>query len=315
MKLGCLLRLITLIIPHVGYIPRHTSETGEDDGLGACTSSRWSAAARPSPSRAGTHPLCFPRGPQENALEHRRLRSQNESLTEQVRALQLSLKEECERSAKLQATLDRQSPTKRAATPSWARDGLNGIELYYPQACRKDPGLATCILYLLEHMGLAFETKAPEELPPYAYPCFSPPMVRMPDGLVLAQTPAIMSTLGRALDLGGVSAHDESHCQMVMMNVQDIVGEWARLRENKGRMLKWFDVLEQELATANSGYLVGRRLTYADYFAYPALCPRFEELGEADRELFPKLGNFMEMMKDLLRVSKEKLVAKGYPVQ
>ena len=42
---------------------------------------------------------------------------------------------------------------------------------------------------------------------------------------------------------------------------------------------------------------------------------RFAFLSEDDRTLFPQVGAYIAMMKDLLAVSREKLVAKGYPME
>ena len=125
---------------------------------------------------------------------------------------------------------------------------------------------------------------------------------------------AIMSAVGRALGLGGASASEEAHAMMVVFNLLEIVQEWPTLKDNKAKLLKWFDVLELELAAANSGYLIGRMLCYTDYFCYPPLVSRFAHLSEDDSALFPKVGAYIAMMKDLLAVSREKLVAKGYPM-
>lgn len=139
-------------------------------------------------------------------------------------------------------------------------------------------------------------------------------MVKLPDGTVIAQMAAIMCMVGRALGLGGESAGEEARAMMVTLNANQLVQEWPTLKDNKARLLKWFDVLELELAVAKSGYLVGKMLCYTDYFCYPPLVSRFAFLSEDDRTLFPQVGAYIAMMKDLLAVSREKLVAKGYPM-
>ena len=78
--------------------------------------------------------------------------------------LRANLEEECRISARLQAELDRTkggSPSQRRG-PAWARSGLSGLVLYYPDACRNTTGLTTGLLYMLEHHHVAFETKTPE---------------------------------------------------------------------------------------------------------------------------------------------------------
>ena len=97
-------------------------------------------------------------------LEGARVRRQADSLSVEVEMLRANLEEECRISARLQAELDRTkggSPSQRRS-PAWARSGLSGLVLYYPDACRKTTGLTTGLLYMLEHHHVAFETKTPE---------------------------------------------------------------------------------------------------------------------------------------------------------
>ena len=216
-------------------------------------------------------------------LDAAKARRQADSLLVEVQTLRANLEEECRISAKLQAALDRlkRSPPARRPPPADSKSSLNGLVVYYPDACRKATGLTTGLLYMLEHHNVAFETMTPEvphlcsrfrcrplggclnpvsanyghphptqELSPYAYPCFAPPMVKLPDETVLAQMPAIMCAVGRVLGLGGASATEEARAMMVTLNASQLVQEWPTLKENKARLLKWFDVLELELAVA-----------------------------------------------------------------
>ena len=48
--------------------------------------------------------------------------------------------------------------------------------------------------------------------------------------------------------------------------------------------------------------------------SYPPLVSRFAFLSDDERTLFPQVGAYIAMMQDLLAVSREKLVAKGYPM-
>ena len=314
-----------------------------------------SAFVPPSQRSRSFRELCVMASPA--LLDAAKARRQADSLLVEVRTLRANLEEECRISAKLQAELDRLksgSPSGRRP-PFDPKSSLDGLVVYYPDACRKATGLTTGLLYMLEHHNVTFETMTPEvplctaplqprcslaarfpfrllggrlhtlsayyghphptqELPPYAYPCFAPPMVKLPDETVLAQMAAIMCAVGRVLGLGGASAAEEARAMMVTLNANQLVQEWPTLKENKARLLKWFDVLELELAVAKSGYLVGRMLCYTDYFCYPPLVSRFAFLSEDDRTLFPQVGAYIAMMKDLLAVSREKLVAKGYPM-
>ena len=97
-------------------------------------------------------------------LDAAKVRRQADSLSVEVETLRANLEEECRISAKLQAELDRikgGSPTVRS-TPAWTSGSLNGLVVYYPDACRKATGLTTGLLYMLEHLSVSFETKTPE---------------------------------------------------------------------------------------------------------------------------------------------------------
>eukprot|EP00307_Rebecca_sp_RCC1486_P010231 CAMPEP_0119406640 /NCGR_PEP_ID=MMETSP1335-20130426/890_1 /TAXON_ID=259385 /ORGANISM="Chrysoculter rhomboideus, Strain RCC1486" /LENGTH=200 /DNA_ID=CAMNT_0007430727 /DNA_START=1 /DNA_END=603 /DNA_ORIENTATION=+ len=198
---------------------------------------------------------------------------------------------------------------------------MDGVVLYYHSACRKFVGRPCGFLYMLEFKGVAFEVKLPEEAPADAIPFFAVPVVKLPDGTMVSQTPAIMQTVGKALGLGGTSPAEEAHTMMIVLNMQDILGEWEKgstpLKQNPERIKKWFGVLEKQLAVAGSGFLVGKGVTYADFFCYPSLVSRYnhlESLDGVEKAEFPKIGAYIEHMKALLAPSREKLVAKGYPM-
>ena len=97
-------------------------------------------------------------------LDAAKARRQADSLLVEVRTLRANLEEECRISAKLQAELDRLkrcSPSGRR-TPADSKSSLNGLVVYYPDACRKATGLTTGLLYMLEHHNVTFETMTPE---------------------------------------------------------------------------------------------------------------------------------------------------------
>ena len=97
-------------------------------------------------------------------LDAAKARRQADSLLVEVRTLRANLEEECRISAKLQAELDRLkrgSPSGRRP-PADSKSSLNGLVVYYPDACRKATGLTTGLLYMLEHHNVTFETMTPE---------------------------------------------------------------------------------------------------------------------------------------------------------
>ena len=96
-------------------------------------------------------------------LDAAKARRQADSLLVEVRTLRANLEEECRTSAKLQAALDRlkrSPPTRRP--PADSKSSLNGLVVYYPDACRKASGLTAGLLYMLEHHNVTFETMTPE---------------------------------------------------------------------------------------------------------------------------------------------------------
>lgn len=98
-------------------------------------------------------------------LDAAKARRQADSLLIEVRTLRANLEEECRISAKLQAQLDRLksgSPSATTRPPADSKSSLNGLVVYYPDACRKATGLTTGLLYMLEHHNVTFEAMTPE---------------------------------------------------------------------------------------------------------------------------------------------------------
>ena len=77
-------------------------------------------------------------------------------------------------------------------------------------------------------------------------------------------------------------------------------------------MKKWFDVYEKMLAKSGSGYIVGDKLSWADYAAGWALPPRFALLSDADKASFPKMGAWLMMLAGTEGF--KKLADKGVPI-
>jgi len=120
-------------------------------------------------------------------LDAAKARRQADSLLVEVQSLRANLEEECRISAKLQAELDRLkrgSPSGRHP-PADSKSSLDGLVVYYPDACRKATGLTTGLLYMLEHHNVTFETMTPE-----VPLCTTPLQPRCPPAPSPRRTPA-----------------------------------------------------------------------------------------------------------------------------
>lgn len=72
--------------------------------------------------------------------------------------------------------------------------------------------------------------------PPTQFPAFAFPFVKMPDGLVLSQTSAILAHVGRKLGYGLDSDEQDALAMQVVLTVQDLFVEGR----NCFHGVKWF---------------------------------------------------------------------------
>ena len=73
--------------------------------------------------------------------------------------------------------------------------------VYYHTACTAFWGRAGGSIAILKHAGAQYEVKGADAVPPDAG--FAVPMVTLPSGLTVSQTPVIAHTLGKQLNLLG----------------------------------------------------------------------------------------------------------------
>jgi len=199
-----------------------------------------------------------------------------------------------------------------------ALEKANGYCIYYHTAAKGFTGRALEQLWMLEHTGTSYSTADPKELPE-GFPCFAPPMMKFPDGLILAQTVAINSTLGKRLGLYPEGIADQAHALQVAFNAVDLSGEVVQCKTKPevvelcaegARGDKWLKNLESILSLAGTGFVVGGKLTYADFAVYNVIksCSSYGDvLGR-----FPKMVAHQAMVSDLPKV--KAFNEKGIPV-
>uniref|UniRef100_A0A0G4HDR7 Glutathione S-transferase C-terminal domain-containing protein n=1 Tax=Chromera velia CCMP2878 TaxID=1169474 RepID=A0A0G4HDR7_9ALVE len=137
--------------------------------------------------------------------------------------------------------------------------------IYYHTACKGFTGRATQLIMILEEAGKPYTMLGAD-----AYdgtPAFAAPFIRTPSGITIAQTAAIMMTLGEELGLAPKEPVLAAKAKQVELDAADILSETIskKLSENPERAKKWAAHVEKLLA---GGYAVGSSLTYADFSLY-----------------------------------------------
>merc|ERR1719223_1258128 len=148
--------------------------------------------------------------------------------------------------------------------------------LYYHSACNAFTGRADGILLMFEEAGVAYECKTPDQFPQDStFPCFAPPFVTTPSGLTMAQTPAIMWSLGRELKLYPSTLEEEAHALQMVFDSADYLKEFldSKTKEGgdrgarwaSGRLLRWLDMVDSCMSKSSGEFAVGKVVTYADF--------------------------------------------------
>ena len=135
------------------------------------------------------------------------------------------------------------------------------------------------------------------------------------EGLVLNQSQAIYRHLARVFNLYGDNEQERTRCDIVQetfVEAQLNIGgffwnpEFVKLRDNYeavelpallARLQKLFD-----LNTANSGYWVGRRLSFVDFMAWHTL-DYVRALSQKTLDEYPKLARFREFISARPRIA------------
>uniref|UniRef100_A0A7S3JYJ1 GST C-terminal domain-containing protein n=2 Tax=Aureoumbra lagunensis TaxID=44058 RepID=A0A7S3JYJ1_9STRA len=172
--------------------------------------------------------------------------------------------------------------------------------LYYWTACKDFWGRAIGVVLTLEDAkrkgcDINYVIKVPDEAPKDIG--FAVPMIQLPTGQVVAQTPAILNVLGTTFGLCGQTVEQQIACQQCVLDVDDIFSEVIQKKweGKKERADKWFALLESKLT--KSKFLVCDEPTVADFhgvFAFEWVLVKYE----GDFKAFPKLTQWWTAIND-----------------
>jgi len=179
-----------------------------------------------------------------------------------------------------------------------ALEKANGYCIYYHTGFT---GRALEQIWMLEHTGAPYSMAEVKELPE-GFPCFAPPMMKFPDGNIMAQTVAINKTLGKKLGLYPDSAADEAHALQLALDTVDIFTEMAKIPTRaevlsyfaeSGRGDKWLGQLEKALTLAGGEFAVGSKLTYPDFAVYNLMTYVTSFAVNGAHEYVPSIGDLL----------------------
>merc|ERR1711972_847568 len=105
-------------------------------------------------------------------------------------------------------------------------------------------GRAIGIYLTLDKAGVAYEMKAPTDMPDGA--AMAVPVVDV-DGFAMGQTPAILASLGNIYGLAGKTTKEKMQVLHAIEDMNDVFGERKKLAEDKERATKWFTYLDNKL--------------------------------------------------------------------
>lgn len=159
--------------------------------------------------------------------------------------------------------------------------------LYYHSSCKKFIGRAHGTVMILEQAGAKYEVKEPKDAPT-GFPTLATPIVKLPDGTVIAQQAAIATVLGKQLNLSPKTAADEAVAMTIANNTTDLFSEMGK---DDARLSKWMQTYETALERAGKGFLVGDSLTYADLCSYLLVAKIAEHVSPP-----PKVKQWIDMM-------------------
>merc|ERR1711939_1201779 len=117
---------------------------------------------------------------------------------------------------------------------------------------------------MLKHAGIEFTCKGPEEIPAGA--SFAPPAVTFPAGNTIGQSVAIAVKVGKACGLAPESEADDGKALQILGDITDVATEMGADKPAE-RIATWMERFENIIGDAD--YLVGNKLSYADFFLYP----------------------------------------------
>lgn len=182
------------------------------------------------------------------------------------------------------------------------------MTLYYWTAAKSFLGRAIGPIMMVGHAGKVAQTKI-EDVPKddmAKMGCFASPVMKFKDGLAVSQTSAIMETLGVKLGLMPTEEKDIMKARQISMDSGDFVSEFVYKYKDGAlpdefktkRMAQWLTHFENVMKlNADSKFVCGSTLTYADYQLLIPLEGLACVLGDDYLKEYPKLAEFFGMMK------------------
>lgn len=175
-------------------------------------------------------------------------------------------------------------------------------KMFYWSACQKFWGRAGGIVLTLDHAGVEYTIEEPDKAP--ANVGFAVPMITLPSGQTMAQTPAILDVLGEAHGLNGKTLAEKIACKQCVMDMNDVASDAIIGKLKDDRADKWFSHLEQKLE--HNKFMISNEPTVADFhgvFAYEWVLKKY---GEPDGDKYPKLTQWWKDMAQVPAVKKMK---------
>jgi len=138
--------------------------------------------------------------------------------------------------------------------------------IYYHAACTKFYGRAFPLVLCLETVGAEYECFEPGAAPEgTGFVCA--PAIKSPSGACIAQLPAQLLMLGEELSMAPKDpVLRAKHCQLIL-DANDLLGEIFGGKDDE-RLKKWMDYLEKTITATPGVFLVGDKVTPADFFMY-----------------------------------------------
>merc|ERR1712228_112722 len=96
-----------------------------------------------------------------------------------------------------------------------------------------------------DQAGVKYECKHPSEMPDDGS-AMAVPVVDI-DGFRIGQSPAILAALGEMFGLVGKTQTEKMKVLQGLQDMQDVLADVEKFKENEERKIKWFTYLEKKL--------------------------------------------------------------------
>jgi len=190
-------------------------------------------------------------------------------------------------------------------------------------------GLAEPIRYMFAYLGIDYEDKRIEMgeewnniksdviLYHQDYPWGNMPVLKE-DDFVLSQSHAIVRYLGLKYNLGGANAQENAKCDEYMDAVKDYLFQFfplfrekdeSKKQEIKEKIIqevpeKYFPKFCKDLEENGGEFIVGKKVTYADFVVFHYFSQTMTTLGEDIFDNYPAIDKYMESMFKIPQIKK-----------